>query len=74
MADQTPDRLRQILERIREETEHALSLLRGGPGEERALAWKCRSCGYIKHFTKAVTLEALARCPRCKSDQFRPLN
>jgi len=72
MADQTPDRLRQILERIRQETEQALSLLRDGPDGERALGWKCCGCGYIKHFTKAVTLEAVARCPRCKSDQFVP--
>jgi predicted Zn-ribbon and HTH transcriptional regulator len=74
MADQAPDRLRQILETIREETEHALSLLRDGLREERALAWQCRGCGYIKHFTRPVSLEAVARCPRCKSDQFRPIN
>ena len=69
---ETPDRLETILERIREDTEQALSLLRDGPSEERALAWKCAGCGYIKHFTKPVSLEAVARCPRCKSDQFAP--
>jgi predicted Zn-ribbon and HTH transcriptional regulator len=68
---ETPDRLRQILERIRNETDQALSLLRDD-GEQRALSWKCKGCGYIKHFTKGVTLEAVARCPRCKSDQFVP--
>jgi predicted Zn-ribbon and HTH transcriptional regulator len=66
---ETPDRLRQILERIREETEQALSLLTNA-GDQRALGWKCTGCGYIKHFTKPVSLEAVARCPRCKSDQF----
>jgi predicted Zn-ribbon and HTH transcriptional regulator len=70
---ETPDRLRQILERIRNDTEQALTLLRDGAGEERALGWKCKGCGYIKHFTKPVSLEAVARCPRCKSDQFVPV-
>jgi predicted Zn-ribbon and HTH transcriptional regulator len=55
------------------DTQQALSLLRDGAGEERALGWKCTGCGYIKHFTKPVSLEVVARCPRCKSDQFRPL-
>jgi predicted Zn-ribbon and HTH transcriptional regulator len=67
-------RLKTILERIHEDTEQALSLLRDGAGDKRALAWKCKGCGYIKHFTKPVSLEAVARCPRCKSDQFVPAN
>jgi hypothetical protein len=50
----------------------ALSLLTN-VGNERALGWKCTGCGYIKHFTKPVSLEAVARCPRCKSEQFVPL-
>lgn len=70
---ETLHRLKTILERISENTEQALSLLRGGVGEERALAWKCKGCGYIKHFTKPVSFEAVARCPRCKSQQFVPL-
>jgi hypothetical protein len=40
-------------------------------GDERFLAWKCTGFSYIKHFTKPVSLEAVARCPRCKSEQFR---
>src|SRR5262249_6668412 len=67
---ETPDRLRQILERIRNHTEQALSLLTN-PGEQRALAWKCAGFGHVKHFTKPVLLEVVARCPRCKSDQFQ---
>jgi predicted Zn-ribbon and HTH transcriptional regulator len=68
---ETPDRIRQILTRIREEADQALSLL-SNVGYERALRWKCKGCGYIKHFTKPVSLEAVVRCPRCKSDQFVP--
>jgi predicted Zn-ribbon and HTH transcriptional regulator len=67
---ETPDRLKTILERIREETEKALSLLKDA-SDGRALGWKCKGCGYVKHFTKPVSLEVVARCPRCKSDQFR---
>lgn len=69
---ETPHRLRQILERIRQEAEQALSLLTDS-GEQRALAWKCTGCGHVKHFTKPVSAEVVARCPRCKSDQFRGL-
>jgi predicted Zn-ribbon and HTH transcriptional regulator len=68
---ETTDRLKTILERIRSETDQALSILRES-SSERALGWKCAGCGYIKHFTKPVSFEAVARCPRCKSDQFVP--
>jgi predicted Zn-ribbon and HTH transcriptional regulator len=68
---ETAHRLKTILERIREDTQQALSLLTD-PGGERVLAWKCSGCGYIKHFTRPVSLKAVARCPRCKSDQFVP--
>lgn len=70
---ETSSHFRTILEKIRAETDQALSLLRDDADEECALAWKCKGCGYIKHFTKSVSLEAVARCPRCKSDEFRPL-
>jgi predicted Zn-ribbon and HTH transcriptional regulator len=69
---ETTDHLRQILERIRNDTQQALALLTN-VGDERALAWQCRGCGYVKHFTKPVSPGVVARCPRCKSDQFRPL-
>jgi predicted Zn-ribbon and HTH transcriptional regulator len=69
----TPDRLKTILERIRNETDQALSILRDSANDERALGWKCTGCGYIKHFTKPVSLEAVARCPRCKSEEFVPV-
>lgn len=64
-----PNRLKQILERIRSDTETALTLLNDSQ-EARALAWKCTGCGHVKHFTKPVSLEVVARCPRCKSEQF----
>jgi len=71
MAETSSD-LRTILEKIRHDTDKALALIADAQ-EQRALAWTCVSCGHVKHFTRAVTLEAVARCPRCKSDQFRPL-
>jgi predicted Zn-ribbon and HTH transcriptional regulator len=66
---ETSSHLRTILEKIRNDAEKAVALLTD-TREQRALAWKCTGCGYIKHFTKLVTLEAVTRCPRCKSDQF----
>jgi predicted Zn-ribbon and HTH transcriptional regulator len=65
-------KLREILERIRSNTDQALTLL-ADSREQRALAWHCTGCGYVKHFTKPVPFEVVARCPRCKSDQFRAL-
>src|SRR5213078_1339079 len=46
--------LRQILERIRNDTQQALNLL-GDAAELRSLGWKCRACGHVKHFTRPVT-------------------
>ncbi len=69
---ETSTHLKTILERIREQTEQALSLLTN-VGDERALAWKCTGCGHVKHFTKPVSLDVVARCPRCKSEQFIPV-
>jgi hypothetical protein len=71
MAD-TSSQLRQILENIRNDTEQALTLLAAAE-EQRALAWKCRGCGHVKHFTTPVSLEVVARCPCCKSEQFVPV-
>ncbi len=68
---ETSDQLKQILERIRNDTDQALTLL-AGTGGQRALAWKCTGCGHVKHFTKPASLDVVARCPRCKSDQFVP--
>jgi predicted Zn-ribbon and HTH transcriptional regulator len=68
---ETSRHLTTILEKIRNDAEKALALLADAQ-EQRALAWKCIGCGHIKHFTKPVSLEVVARCPRCKSDQFVP--
>jgi hypothetical protein len=37
------------------------------------LAQRNRGCGYVKHFTKPASFEVVARCPRCKSEQFVPI-
>ena len=41
--------------------------------EERSMRWTCKACRYVKHFTKAVPLEAAGKCPRCKSTEFKPI-
>ncbi len=69
MADQT-DRIQTVLKKIRDEAQNALNLLVTSDGQ-RALAWRCVNCGHVKHFTRAVPFEVVARCPKCKSDAFR---
>jgi hypothetical protein len=34
------------------------------------MRWKCKECHYVKHFTRAIPLEATGRWPRCKSPSF----
>jgi Zn finger protein HypA/HybF involved in hydrogenase expression len=60
---------RQALETIRHQAEHALKLLDGSQ-EKRSLAWKCQRCGHIKHFTRPVSADVAAPCPKCRSELF----
>ena len=69
---ETSSHLTAILEKIRNDAEKALALLADAQ-EQRALAWKCSGCGHVKHFTRSVSLDSVARCPRCKSEQFVPV-
>jgi hypothetical protein len=39
--------------------------------EVRSMQWRCTACRYIRHFTRAVPLEAALRCPRFKCTEFR---
>ena len=64
--------LKAALEAIRDTTMNALAQL-GQSQEEYSMRWKCKSCEYIKHFTRPVSLEGAGRCPRCKSTEFRPI-
>lgn len=69
MAEASTEALKAILETIRERADYALKQLHNAE-EQRSLRWKCKDCGYMKHFTQQVTLEARGRCPRCKSVVF----
>jgi len=62
--------LRRILERIRDDAQQALSVL-GEPEEPRSLAWKCKGCGHVKHFTRPVSAEVTPPCPKCGSESFQ---
>ena len=64
--------LKAVLEAIRDAAVNALDQI-GKSQEQRSMRWKCKACQYIKHFTKAVPLEAAGRCPRCKSTEFWPI-
>ena len=64
--------LKAALEAIRNTALNALNEIEQSQ-EQRSMRWKCKECEYIKHFTKAVSLEATGRCPRCKCTEFRPI-
>jgi Zn finger protein HypA/HybF involved in hydrogenase expression len=64
--------LKAALEAIRDTAMAALKQVEQSE-EQRSMRWKCKACQYVKHFTKAVPLEAAGRCPRCKSSEFRPI-
>jgi rubrerythrin len=61
--------LKATLEAIRDMASNALNQI-GATQEERSMRWKCNACGYTKHFTKAVPLEAAGRFPRCENTEF----
>jgi rubrerythrin len=61
--------LRQIVQKIRDDAERALKLLNHCQ-EKRSLAWKCKRCGHIKHFTRPVLADVAAPCPKCRGDVF----
>src|SRR6266851_9384145 len=62
--------LGRILERIRDDAQQALSVLRDSE-EPRSLAWKRSGCGHVKHFTRPVPAEVAPPCPKCGSESFQ---
>ncbi len=66
---QTANRLKVLLEKIRDDAQRALALL-PTETELRSLGWKCTACGHVKHFTRPVTAAVADRCPKCKGDSF----
>jgi predicted Zn-ribbon and HTH transcriptional regulator len=64
--------LKAALEAIRDTALSALNQI-AQSREEYSMRWKCNECQYVKHFTKAVPLEAAGKCPRCKSTGFNPI-
>ena len=67
---ETQQRLRTILETIRENGQHVLALL-GDAEDERSPCWKCTQCGHVKHFTRPVPSEVASPCPKCKGAVFQ---
>jgi predicted Zn-ribbon and HTH transcriptional regulator len=70
--DSAHEAMKATLEAIRDTALNALNQI-GQSHDERSMRWSCKACRYVKHFTKAVPLEAAGRCPRCKSTEFRPV-
>jgi hypothetical protein len=50
MAETSLKPLKAILDTIRERADYALKQLQDA-AEQRSMGWKCKACGYIKHFT-----------------------
>ena len=63
-------RIKDILEKIRDDAQRALTLL-ANEGDLRSLGWKCDRCGHVKHFTRAVPVEVARPCPKCGCESFR---
>jgi predicted Zn-ribbon and HTH transcriptional regulator len=70
--DSAHQTLKAALEAIRDVALNALNQTERSQ-DERSMRWRCKACQYVKHFTKAVPLEAAGRCPRCKSTEFKPI-
>ena len=67
---ETQNRIRTILETIRENAQHALALLRDAE-DERSLRWQCTQCGHVKYFTRPVPSDVASPCPKCKGAVFQ---
>ncbi|MBA3964064.1 MAG: hypothetical protein H0X40_19495 [Chthoniobacterales bacterium] len=63
--------IRNVLEHVRERIDYVVHRL-GKIEEVRSLAWRCRSCGYIKHFTRPMPAEVAPPCPKCRGTLFEP--
>jgi rubrerythrin len=60
-----------VLKSIRNQADSVLKKIENASAaEQRALAWRCISCGYTKHFTRPVPAEVAAPCPKCNGKTF----
>jgi predicted Zn-ribbon and HTH transcriptional regulator len=64
--------MKDALEAIRDMATNALRQIER-PQEQLSMRWTCTACGYVKGFTKPVSLETASRCARCKSTEFKPI-
>ena len=63
--------IRELLEKVRERVDYAIGRLKSFE-EVRALAWRCRGCGFTKKFTRPVPAETAPPCPKCRGMVFDP--
>ena len=61
-----------VLKSIRNQADSVLKKIEEAyaTAEQRSLAWRCAACGYTKHFTRAVSPEVAAPCPKCNGEKF----
>jgi Zn finger protein HypA/HybF involved in hydrogenase expression len=64
-----------VLKSIRNQADSVLKKIENACAiiEQRSLAWRCVACGYTKHFTRPVSIEVAAPCPKCNGDRFNCL-
>jgi hypothetical protein len=71
-VDPKIETLMAALRAIRDRAEAALKGIELPATERRSLGWKCKGCGYVKHFTRPALAEVAAPCPKCRGAAFEP--
>jgi predicted Zn-ribbon and HTH transcriptional regulator len=64
--------LREALEQVRDRLDGIIARLRSRE-ELRCLRWRCKSCGYMKHFTRPMPAHVAPPCPKCKGADFQAM-
>jgi predicted nucleic acid-binding Zn ribbon protein len=70
--DSAHEALIRVLGSIREQADLALKGIEQR-AEQKSLAWKCVACGHTKRFTRPVSAEVAAPCPKYLTQPKRPL-
>jgi|tagenome__1003787_1003787.scaffolds.fasta_scaffold20154930_2 hypothetical protein len=71
MAEEAPLKpIRDVLLKIRNAADAALKRI-DQPLPGSSIQWICTGCRYVKTFVKPVDLDAVGKCPRCRSTEFR---
>jgi Zn finger protein HypA/HybF involved in hydrogenase expression len=70
--DSTQQAMIAVLKSIRDQADSILKKMERAD-EQKSLSWKCADCGHAKHFTRPVSAEVAAPCPKCGGTRFELL-